>query len=325
MPSSVESIFAAAGLESGGAVSWGAQIPAPNSGPTTGVYVVACTDDVDKTDGGLRNCPLSTDALDELLEVRPELLLDGARPSARALGNRLSAFWLAAEPIVYIGLAGPRAKRPSEGELAKRVAEYYKTKLGARSPHAGGWFLKTLSVLEDLVVHYAYCNQVDGTEQAMLKSFAIGVPLDAKKKLHDAERVMPFGNLEHPPGVRKRHGITGAKAPARARRQDDPARIPPVASEPAPARVASPYRVSPDAALTQKLRAGDIRSGIIRVPRAAKGFFPETKGDVQVELRGEAIGAQLGSANRPGSRAFWRPARRKGSGQRFDRGRTARG
>lgn len=302
MPSSVESIFAAAGLESRGAVSWGEQIPAPHSGPTTGVYVVACPDDVDETDGGLRICPLSMDALDELLEVRPELLLDGARPTARALGDRLSAFWLAAEPIVYIGLAGPRAKRPSEGELAKRVAEYYKTKLGARSPHAGGWFLKTLSVLEDLVVHYAYCDQVDRTEQAILKGFALGVPLDAKEKLHDAERVMPFGNLEHPPGVRKRHGITGAKAPARARRRDDPVPIPPAASEPAPTRVASPHRVSPDAALTQKLRAGDIRSGIIRVPRAAKGFFPETKGRrTGGATRGDDRHAQPGSANRPGS------------------------
>lgn len=30
--------------------------------------------------------------------------------------------------------------------------------LGARSPHAGGWFMKTLSVLGELHVHYATCS-----------------------------------------------------------------------------------------------------------------------------------------------------------------------
>jgi len=290
MPSSVRSIFAAVGLEPGASVPWGVKTPAPRSGPRTGVYVVASTGDIDETDGAQPTFPASLDALDELLSQRPELLLDGERPDAHSLAERLSGFWLPNEPILYIGLAGRRVKRPPEGELAKRVGEYYKTKLGARSPHAGGWFLKTLSVLDDLVVHCAYCDHVDRVEQAMLESFASGVAMEAKDGLHDPERVMPFGNLEHPPGVRKRHGITGAKAPARSRSQDHPPAVPRASDEPTPTRAMTSHDVTPGAALTQNITAGDLTSGIIRVPKATKRVFPDEKGEVQVELRGEDIG-----------------------------------
>jgi hypothetical protein len=216
MPSSIRSIFAAAGLEPGGPVEWGQAIPAPETGPTTGVYVVAFTAAVDATGNRYPACPLSKEALDALLGARPELRLDGARPDAVLLGERLAAFWLPEEPVLYIGLAGPRKRPPTSGELSKRVAEYYATPLGARSPHAGGWPLKTLSILDEMLVHYAYCERVRDAERMMLDAFVQGMSPAARVQLHDSERVMPFANLEFPPGVRKRHGITGAKEPRRS-------------------------------------------------------------------------------------------------------------
>lgn len=289
MPSSIRSVFAAAGLEPDGSVRWGDRIRAPASGPTTGVYAVSSTDDPDASTDGPQPCSLSGGALVALLDARPELRVDRERADARALGERIAEFWLADEPILYLGLAGPRSKRTRQGELAGRVGDYYRTKLGARSPHAGGWFLKTLSILDELFVHYAYCNEVDEAEQKMLKAFAGGVRAKAREALGDSDRVMPFANLEYPPGNRKRHGITGATAPRRRKpRQRSQA------AKPAPvrARAKQPATKRPDTAVTQIVTEADLSSGTVRVPRASKGLFPETKGRINVELRGEDLGAR---------------------------------
>jgi len=65
----------------------------------------------------------------------------GRRPSADAFAARIASFWLPDEPIVYIGLAT---------SLRSRVSGFYRTPIGARRPHAGGWLLKTLSILDRL-------------------------------------------------------------------------------------------------------------------------------------------------------------------------------
>lgn len=161
----------------------------------------------------LADAPISTAAIDELLNVRPELTVDGLRPSASELASRLSEFWLPDEVILYIGLAGPRKRSRVQGEVATRVREFYSTRLGARSPHAGGWPLKTLSCLHDLFVHYAYCDNEDAAEAACLERFRNGISEKSRNRLKDDERMMPFANLEFPKGQRKRLGIAGAKAP----------------------------------------------------------------------------------------------------------------
>lgn len=72
---------------------------------------------------------------------------------------RFRAFWPGDEVVAYIGLAGT--------SLRKRVGRYYRTPLGARRPHAGGWWLKTLTVLDDLWVHYAATHDGGVAEVAM--------------------------------------------------------------------------------------------------------------------------------------------------------------
>ena len=104
--------------------------------------------------------------MQELLDVRhAELNLDGQRPDAAQLGARLAGFWCADEVVLYGGRAGPRG-RVSVSELSDRVAEYYATPLGARSPHAGAWPLKTLAILSSLYVHYGYCADDRGAQNA---------------------------------------------------------------------------------------------------------------------------------------------------------------
>jgi hypothetical protein len=103
--------------------------------------------------------------------------------------------------VVYIGLAT---------SLRGRVGGYYRTPLGAMKPHAGGWWLKTLAVLDQLWVHYAPTPDFKNAEKKMLKTFADAVSPQTRAALHDQERVMPFANLRGCDNLVKRHGITGA-------------------------------------------------------------------------------------------------------------------
>jgi hypothetical protein len=262
----------------------GLRIPAPVETMGTGVYVVAITDGLDSTKEAVTACPLAEPALQELLDVRSELTLDGERPDPSTLGQRLSGFWCFDEVVVYIGLAGPRRK-VKVSELSDRVMEYYSTRLGARSPHAGGWPLKTLKNLSDLYVHYAYCDDVEARERLMLNAFAERLSDETRSALYDAAQIMPFANLRDGQGRRKAQGIEGARAPRVRRRQRDPSR-----SGSAPSSridVARTSSTPTSAGQTQRITAGDIQRGILRIPTLAKGLFPLERAYVEIDLRGE--------------------------------------
>ena len=122
VPSTVSSVLAAAGLAPQGRVSWGARVP--ETAP--GVYVVSLAEDVDATTPTADPCPISRTAIDRLLQTRPELRIDGKRPTRLALTERISAFWLADETVVYIGLAGT--------SLRNRVAQFTGLRWGRGSP-----------------------------------------------------------------------------------------------------------------------------------------------------------------------------------------------
>jgi hypothetical protein len=208
VPSSATKLFAAASLRVAGTVGWAAPVPEGSSG----VYVVSLDPDPASRRRTLATCPISRRALQEWLTARPELRLDGRRPSVIALADRLRGFWLPDEVVLYVGLAT---------SLRSRVGGYYTTKLGARRPHAGGYFLKTLSNLDDLYIHFAKTDDPSGTEDRLLRSFCDSVSPESRASLADPDHPFPFANLEWPPGVRKRHGITGARGdlPGYPRRQ----------------------------------------------------------------------------------------------------------
>ena len=271
MPSNVQQVFAAAGIRPTGCVAWGA--PVPETAP--GVYVVALTDDAKALEAVRPECPVSQPALETLLRVRAELLVDGVRPDTTALAMRLSAFWLPDEVVLYIGLAGT--------SVQSRVAAYYRTRIGARSPHAGGWFLKMLSVLPQLHVHYAAADQPKVAEDRMLAAFSARVSNASRSTLHDPDRPLPFANIEWPARRYKRHGIRGAKQPKAGR--TSVAAAPPAASR-APAPSEAPVRQM----RSQRVTAADLAAGRIRIPRGeTKALFPAIRQDIDIALRGERI------------------------------------
>lgn len=197
---SVTSTLAAAGLNVDGVVRW-RDATLPNR---PGVYLVALTDSPTRLDATLPTAPIGANAIDRLLGVCPELRLDGLRPTSQQLRERVGAFWLASETVLYAGKASA---------LNERVNAFYTTRLGARSPHAGGWFLKTLANLDELFVHYSVTDSAEAAEvaeRAALDAFMAGVPTSARDQLHDPTLPLPFANLRLPSERRKRHGIFGA-------------------------------------------------------------------------------------------------------------------
>lgn len=207
MPSSVSDLFSAADVAWLGVVPWGT--PPPTTKP--GVYVVAQSEDRYAAAASGRRCPVATSAIDELLAARPELRVDGCRPSGPELAARLAAMWLPDELVRYIGLAT---------SLSKRVGQYYRTPLGARSPHAGGWALKCLEDLPAMWVHFGECEnrRVRDAEQKMQRAFMNRASPRSRAVLIDPDWPLPFANLDYREDGRrwvKRHGITGATAPRR--------------------------------------------------------------------------------------------------------------
>lgn len=200
MPSSVTDLFAAADLVPEGVVPWGTPVPKPKPGRDhTGVYVVALTPNVDSLDEAVPTPPYNAAAMRTLLS-RPQLQVDGVRATPGTLAARLVACWLSDEVVVYVG----RSSRP----IHRRVDEYYKTRLGARSPHKGGWPVKTLAL--PLFVHYATTPEFVTAERYMLDSFAAATDPKTRSRLHDPARPIPYANLRWEGHGRKAHGIGGA-------------------------------------------------------------------------------------------------------------------
>lgn len=285
MPSTVTGLLDAVGLQWEGSVAWGTSVP--QAAP--GVYIVSrCREPSAEAeaDGG---SVISTSAVAELLEVRPELRLDGARPDVAALADRLQAFWLPNEPVVYIGMAGT--------SIRTRVRQYYVTPLGAAKPHAGGWFLKTLAGIDALWVHYAATPTPKGAEHQLLASFREGVDAAERGRLHDPERALPFANLEWPKGTSKRHGITGARAPRPS--ADGRASV---ASEPSEVRAAGGVRSAAGGRErggheTQPVTAVDAAARRVRLPPGSKVLLPTDKAYLEVHRSGNCVRARgtLGS------------------------------
>lgn len=202
MPSTVGSLIAACGAEWKGSTRWG-QKP---SLTRPGIYLISGSSDPFDPSPVAHEAPISADSLRALLAAR-NVTVDGHPATLDALARRLADFWLPDESAVYIGKA--------DVPVARRVDQYFRTPLGARSPHRGGWFLKTTSVLDDLWVHAAESNQPEKDERAALREFIGRVSEPVRTALYDPSLPLPFANLELPKGRRKSHGIRGATAPRR--------------------------------------------------------------------------------------------------------------
>ncbi|WP_426007641.1 hypothetical protein ACPFL9_05820 [Paenarthrobacter sp. NyZ202] len=201
MTISVGDLFTRSGLEPDGVVPWGTSVPLN----VPGVYVVASTPSLGDAAGHVPTYSPDPLAFRALRMLCPNPTIDGRAASDHELASRIGAFWIPETPILYAGLAGT--------SVQTRVRQYYSTAIGQRSPHAGGWWLKTMAELDDLYVHFAAASDPAGAESNLLRTFAASVPAPAMRTLHDKERIAPFANVEVRKGVHKRHGLKGVKMP----------------------------------------------------------------------------------------------------------------
>lgn len=199
MPTSPSRLLAEVGCAITDCVPWGTKPASDNHG----VYVVSLHGDPDK-EAGLEEAPISEAMVAAWIERVPSLTLNGARPKPIGLMQRLGRYWLHDEAILYIGKAT---------SLRKRLGQYYSTPLGDRRPHAGGHWIKTLTNLLSLTVHYAELDRVanpEAVEKQMLLAFAKAVAGQARAAHPQPDLTIPFANLEIKGVGRRNHGIRNA-------------------------------------------------------------------------------------------------------------------
>lgn len=202
MPFTVAQLLGSASLSSQPPVRWGTRVPSTKPG----IYIVSSAKTPDEYDRALlAEAPISLGAVADWIETVPTLTLNGVRPTPQELADHLAGFWLPDEVVLYIGKAAC---------LRRRLYDFYRTQLGARRPHRGGHWLKTLSILNELTVFWTETQDVETAEyleSRLLKTFAAGVSESTRKGLFDPDHPFPYANLEI--RDRKRHSIRESKLP----------------------------------------------------------------------------------------------------------------
>ena len=276
MSTSVAAAFRAYNLIPEGMVPWGTRPPVSESG----IYVVSLTPSTAQVDSCLDSAPLNSTKFEEWLERCPDLTLDGTKPTIAQLMERVGRFWFSDEVILYVGLAS---------DLSTRLRNYYKTPIGARRPHSGGYFLKFLSNLDSLYVHYARCADPEQAEHKAIGAFCAHVSPASRSLLHDPTHPLPFANLAWPPGTRKAHGLMGAREEEQFKRTSTKC-VPRASGILAPRGKGN----------TQPVTARDWLAGQIRIPVASKRMFPREAMVVAIDLRGEAADVSWNPRTSPG-------------------------
>ncbi|MGX1591388.1 hypothetical protein ACWICO_09710 [Glutamicibacter sp. NPDC055491] len=276
MPLSIRELFAAADLNPAGVVKWG-DLTIPN---VPGVYCVSWSANAEATHVNRDVYIPSASAYTELLSICPRISVDGALATPSKLADRIGRFWIPNEPVLYIGMAGT--------SIRARVGQYYSTKLGARTPHAGGWWLRTLESLDQLYVHFAACDDASTREQCMFAAFAASIDPGHRSQLFDAERVAPFANVDVAKGIYKRHGLSNYKVPAQAVASDSAARsVDQITSILNTTETSADERWVQSQPVTDK----DLTRSYLRIPAASKHAFPDSNAEVKVSLDGAVIDA----------------------------------
>ncbi len=155
---------------------------------------------------------LDIGAIRAWLDRVPGFSLDGGRPEAAAVADRLRSFWLPGQHVLYVGR--------TQKSLGARVAALHGTALGDRRPHSGGHWLKVLKNLAELRIWWAETDAPEEYEDAVAAAVAESVTPEERAALRVHAVVLPWANLESATGERRPTGLAGTlldnEAPARA-------------------------------------------------------------------------------------------------------------
>ncbi len=194
------SLLRAVGLLPDGPVLWGR----PLTSRAPGVYLVELAEPKP-------HAPIELNRIGKWIERLPDLRLDGAHPTSRALVARLGSLWLPAETVLYAG-----ATIGSVGGRALALAHHV---LGDRRPHADGQWLHSLVGIERARIWWAETDATEEYLDAIFEAFSEGAAAAAAAPGGTVEGrppgaiFLPWANTRRPTGERQAHGITGAVAP----------------------------------------------------------------------------------------------------------------
>lgn len=198
MPTSVSDLFQNVNVNNIQNVKWGDVI----SEKEQGVYVISLSDDKNYKPKNVYP-EFDVNAIQQWIDKAPDFKINSKAPTVESVKQRLMKFWLPDESILYIGKA-PRRKN-GKG-IGNRLSEFYRTKIGSRSPHAGGHWFKTFKNLRSFSIFYAVVDDPAGIEYKMLNYFMESVSKKSLKYLKDKRFPMPFANVRLE--ITKDHGFT---------------------------------------------------------------------------------------------------------------------
>lgn len=203
MRTSIASLITDAGLNPDNlkTAKWGV----PLGSNSIGLYFISICQNPHSADTPYADAPIDEKILKSWITKVPTIEVDRIPATIESLKHRLNSFWMPDENIIYIG------QTESRNGLRGRVNQYYYTELGERKPHAGGHWIKTLSILKELYVHYIPVQNPQDLESQILRIFMSKVSGQTIKRLYCPLLPIPFANLEVERGNRKNHGISKSK------------------------------------------------------------------------------------------------------------------
>ncbi|MFN8519813.1 MAG: transcription elongation factor GreA [Chloroflexota bacterium] len=190
-PRSAVALLRSLDLMPDGPIRWGEQVRSR----APGVLLV-------ETAARLDVAPIDVTAVRAWVERVPTLLLDGERPTPTQLLNRLAAFWLPQETVVYVGR--------TTKTLSARAASLFATPLGERKPHSGGHWLWTLLERDQLRIWWAETPSPEEYEDGLFDAIASDLDDESRGRLAAMGPVLPWANLTAATGDAKQTGITGS-------------------------------------------------------------------------------------------------------------------
>jgi transcription elongation factor GreA len=182
----------------------------------------------------LEAAPIDITVVKAWLERVPGLRLDGERPTPTQLADRLAAFWLPQQTVVYVGRTAK--------SLGGRAASLFATALGDRKPHSGGHWLWTLLGREQLRIWWAETGSPEEYEDGLADAIAADLEPSDAERLRGYGPVLPWANLTAATGDAKRTGITGSLLPVGEGPAAGAARPAPPTTAPRRARTPSAVR-----------------------------------------------------------------------------------
>ena len=196
MAVTVEEIFNKVGIKEFDTLKWG-EIKKHSIPNKPGIYVIALPHEKQELE-------VDKKVIEDWMKKSENLSVGGEADTPSALIKELKSHWKPNATILYIGQTSTSVKG-----LKKRLIDFYRHKPGNSGSHSGGYWIKLLSDLDNLHVHYAACDNSYEKEFKMLMYFAM--KLAKKESILDIEglgKYLPFANLTA--DIDKEHRIKGA-------------------------------------------------------------------------------------------------------------------